>query len=126
MEKQSSLRLTLEQLNQRYGFPLIEHQNAFAAGKLHPVFEKHLEKCWHIEAVYGLVQAGEISLSKARELVAGIIEKQTRKDPSVRAIMSRAKNSCSGLRIRGKLRIAFYTRGYMNGYNRALKDRKAW
>lgn len=70
------MRKTLEQLNSEYGF---KAEDFVVDGKevQPPAFKKWLKAAWEIDNVYALVQAEEISLSKARELVTAIIEKHS-------------------------------------------------
>lgn len=66
--------LTIEQLNEKYGWPVEEHINALKSGGLHPIYNKHLPVCWLIQNVYGHVENETMSLGKARELTASIVE----------------------------------------------------
>lgn len=75
--------MTLEELNERYGFgkptyeELIERQKSGQV--LNPIYKKHLPACWIIQSVWGHVENGNISLGKARELTAAIIEEHIEK-----------------------------------------------
>jgi hypothetical protein len=66
------MKKSLEDLNKIYGFAYTEIVER--GEKLHPIYLKHLKATWEIEAVYDLVHAEQISLGKARELTAAIIE----------------------------------------------------
>ena len=45
--------------------------------KLHPTREKWKDAVWLIQSVWGYVNSGNITLSKARELTASIIESES-------------------------------------------------
>lgn len=69
--------MTAKELHDKFGWheTFEEIKARFEAGqKLHPTYEKHLPACWIIQDVYGAVENGKISLGKARELTASIIE----------------------------------------------------
>lgn len=67
--------MTIEELNKEYGRPVEEHIAALKSNALHPVYKKWLPILFTIQDVYGHVEQGNISLGKARELTAAIIEK---------------------------------------------------
>ena len=63
--------MTIEELHEKYGFKPEEY---VSTAKLHPVYERWLPACWIIQDVYAALEAGHISLGKARELTAAIIQ----------------------------------------------------
>lgn len=65
--------MTVNELHDKYGFSI---ESQFVNGELvlNPIYNKHLPACWLIQDVWGHVEAGNISLGKARELTAAIIE----------------------------------------------------
>ena len=74
--------MTIEELESKYGFDRNTSVDALKdtdtantiTVALDPVYLKHLPACWIIQDVYGHVDNGTISLGKAREYVAAIIE----------------------------------------------------
>ena len=70
--------MTLEELSKRYGFgnPTVEElmERQKSGQVLNPIYEKHLPACWVIQSIWGHVENGNISLGKARELTAAVIE----------------------------------------------------
>lgn len=74
--------MTIEQLNEKYGFKAEDHEKAYLnGGQLHPVYKRHLKTTFLIECVYGLQLNEKISMGKARELVSAIIEEQFPQPP---------------------------------------------
>ncbi len=73
--------MTVTELNEKYGLDNnITAEALIGRGsKLHPVYVKHLPACWIIETIYGHVANENISLGKARELTASVIEQHLRK-----------------------------------------------
>lgn len=65
--------MTKEELNEKYGFKV---EDSLKNGKLvlPEVYSKWLPAVWVIQSVWGHVEAGNISLGKARELTSAIIE----------------------------------------------------
>lgn len=79
---------TLDELHEKYGFKEI----TVVDGKmtLNPVYKKHMDKTWEIQNVYALLGNDEVSLGKARELTAAIIESaQTVRPPLDRVLIGK-------------------------------------
>lgn len=63
---------TLDQLNKMYGLNYVKVVES--GEKIHPIYLKHLKAIFEIERIYVLVKEDKISLGKAKELTAGVIE----------------------------------------------------
>jgi hypothetical protein len=63
---------TLDELNEKYGIKDLTIEDGKI--ELDPIYKKHIDKSWEIQNVYNLVGGEQISLGKARELTAAIIE----------------------------------------------------
>lgn len=69
--------MTFEELHEKYGFnetleAVLERHKAGVT--LHPVYSKHLPACWVIQEIYEYLMCEKMTLGKARELVAAVIE----------------------------------------------------
>lgn len=73
--------MTVTELYEKYGLDndLTTEKLIQRGSILHPVYEKHLRACWIIETIYGHVANENISLGKARELTASVIEQHLKK-----------------------------------------------
>ena len=70
--------MTVDELHEKFGFK----DPTIIKGKLslNPIYRKHLPACWIIQDIYGHVEQGNISLGKARELTAAVIEKYQKQE----------------------------------------------
>lgn len=68
--------MTVTELHEKYGLDnnLTAWELSQRKSKLNPIYEKHLPICWIIQDIYGHVANENISLGKARELTASVIE----------------------------------------------------
>jgi hypothetical protein len=64
--------MTFEELEEKYGFKELTIIDGRVT--LNPIYKKWLPATWVIDNIYAHQQAGNISLSKARELTAATIE----------------------------------------------------
>mgnify|MGYP003421614269 FL=1 len=73
--------MTVEELHEKYGLDnnITAEALIWRGSKLNPIYEKHLFACWIIETIYGHVANENISLGKARELTASVIEQHLKK-----------------------------------------------
>lgn len=74
------MKKKLDELNQKYGLDYKSKEviEALTANHIHPVYKKWLEVCWLVDRVYELLAGEQITQDKARELVAGILETESK------------------------------------------------
>lgn len=79
MIRSTQSKSSFESLQEKYGFDkkinveelIKKHENGII---LNPIYEKHLPACWVIQDIWGHVMNENMSLGKARELTASVIE----------------------------------------------------
>ncbi len=66
--------MTKEELFEKYDFKESKEEFLSRLNDLHPVYKRHLSAAWVIQSVWGHASMENISLGKAREMTASIIE----------------------------------------------------